>query len=83
MKAVIAVLLLSAAGLAQAEEQKELPRPQQMEEIVVVGYDWSFDEHKGALMMGLGGAYLIHEYDKKRNEWRFIRASNEKPKDKE
>ena len=83
MKAVIAVLLLSAAGLAQAEEQKELPRPQQMEEIVVVGYDWSFDERKGALMMGLGGAYLIHEYDKKRNEWRFIRASNEKPKDKE
>ena len=83
MKAVIAVLLLSAAGLAQAEEQKELPRPQQMEEIVVVGYDWSFDEHKGALMMGLGGAYLIHEYDKKRNEWRFIRASDEKPKDKE
>lgn len=83
MKAVIAVLLLSAAGLAQAEEQKELPRPQQMEEVVVVGYDWSFDEHKGALMMGLGGAYLIHEYDKKRNEWRFIRASNEKPKDKE
>lgn len=83
MKAVIAVLLLSAAGLAQAEEQKELPRPQQMEEVVVVGYDWSFDEHKGALMMGLGGAYLIHEYDKKRNEWRFIRASDEKPKDKE
>ena len=81
MKAVIAALLLSAAGLAQAEEQKEVPRPQQMEEIVVVGYDWSFDEHKGALMMGLNGAYLIHEYDKKRNEWRFIRASNEKLKD--
>ena len=81
MKAVIAALLLSAAGLAQAEEQKEVPRPQQMEEIVVVGYDWSFDEHKGALMMGLNGAYLIHEYDKKRNEWRFIRASNVKLKD--
>ena len=81
MKAVIAALLLSVAGLAQAEEQKEVPRPQEMEEIVVVGYDWSFDEHKSALMMGLNGAYLIHEYDKKRNEWRFIRASNEKLKD--
>ena len=83
MKAVAIVLLLSAAGLAQAEEEKESPLPQYMEEIVVTGYDWSFDEHKGALMMGLGGAYLVHEYDKKRNEWRFIRASNEKPKDKE
>ena len=83
MKAVAAVLLLSVAGLAQAEEEKESPLPQQMEEIVVIGYDWSFDEHKGALMMGLGGAYLVHEYDKKRNEWRFIRASNEKQEDKE
>jgi len=52
MRAVAAVLLLSAAGIAQAEEEKESPLPQQMEEVVVIGYDWSFDERKGALMMG-------------------------------
>jgi len=83
MRAVAAVLLLSAAGIAQAEEEKESPLPQQMEEVVVIGYDWSFDERKGALMMGLSGAYLIHEYDKRRNEWRFVKASNEPKKDNE
>jgi len=34
-------------------------------------------------MMGLSGAYLIHEYDKRRNEWRFVKASNEPKKDNE
>jgi len=83
MRAVAAVLLLSAAGIAQAEEEKESPLPQQMEEVVVIGYDWNPNEHKSALMMGLSGAYLIHEYDKRRNEWRFVKASNEPKKDNE
>ena len=52
-----------------------------MEEVVVTGYSWNPNEHKGALMMGLSGAYLIHEYDKVRDEWRFVRASNQPKKD--
>lgn len=83
MKAVVVALLLSAAGLAQAEEEKEAPLPQQMEEVVVTGYSWNPNEHKSALMMGISGAYLIHEYDKRRNEWRFVKASNEPKKDNE
>ena len=83
MRAVAAVLLLSAAGIAQAAEEKASPLPPQREGVVVIGYDWSFDERKGALMMGLSGAYLIHEYDKRRNEWRFVKASNEPKKDNE
>jgi len=83
MKAVV-LLLLSAAGLAQAEEEKESPLPAQpMEEVVVTGYAWDQDFMEKALMIGLGGAYMIHEYDKARNEWRFVRASNEPKKDNE
>ena len=82
MKKAVILLLLSAAGLAQAEEEKEVPRPKRnIEEVVVTGYSWNPNEHKGALMMGLSGAYLIHEYDKVRDEWRFVRASNQPKKD--
>ena len=85
MKQIVVLLLLSATGSALASEEPEVPRParKNIEEVVVTGYKWSFDEHKGALMLGLGGAYLIHEYDKARDEWRFVRASNEPTKDKE
>jgi hypothetical protein len=82
MKKAAILLLLSATGLAQAEEEKEVPRPKRnIEEVVVTGYSWNPNEHKGALMMGLSGAYLIHEYDKVRDEWRFVRASNQPKKD--
>ena len=84
MKQLVVLLLLSATGSALASEEPEVPRPvRNIEEVVVTGYSWNFEEYKGALMMGLGGAYLIHEYDKTRNEWRFVRASNEPEKDKE
>ena len=84
MKQFVVLLLLSATGSALASETPEVPRPRKpLEEVVVTGYSWSFEEHKGALMLGLGGAYLIHEYDKARDEWRFVRASNEPTKDKE
>ena len=75
-------VLLIAAGSAMAEEAEDphLYSPN-LEELVVTGYQWDTEELRGKLMMGLSGAYLIHEYDKKRNEWRFIRASNEKPKE--
>lgn len=77
------LVLLIAAGSAMAEEAEDPhPRPD-LEEVVVTGYQWNTDDLRGKLMLGLSGAYLIHEYDKKRNEWRFIRASDEKPKDKE
>ena len=85
MKKLVAVLLISAAGSqALASEDPEVPRRRKLiqEEVVVTGYKWDIEEHKGALMIGLSGAYLIHEYDKKRNEWRFIRASNERKKDR-
>ena len=84
MKQLVVLLLLSATGSALASETPEVPRPRKpLEEVVVTGYSWSFEEHKGALMLGLGGAYLIHEYDKARDEWRFVRASDEPTKDKE
>ena len=80
----VALLLAIGAGLAHAEEEKESPLPpQQMEEVVVVGYkDWDFDTRKGALMIGLGGVFMLHEYDKARDEWHFVRASNEPERDK-
>jgi hypothetical protein len=84
MRQLVLLLLLSAAGSALASEEPEVPRPiRNIEEVVVTGYNWSFKEHKGALIMGLGGAYLIHEYDKARDEWRFVRASNESTKDEQ
>lgn len=64
-----------------AEEAEDPHLKPVMEEIVVTGYQWDAEELRGRLMMGLSGAYLIHEYDKKRNEWRFIRASNERTKE--
>ena len=74
-------ILLIAAGSAMAEEAEDPHLRPNLEELVVTGYSWNTEELRGKLMMGLSGAYLIHEYDKKRNEWRFIRASNEKPKE--
>jgi len=75
------VILLIAAGSATATEPEE-PQPKlQMEEVVVTGYQWNVEELRGKLMMGLSGAYLIHEYDKVRDEWRFVRASTESKKD--
>ena len=83
MKRVVVSILLIAAGSAMAEEAEDPHLKPNLEELVVTGYQWDTEELRGKLMMGLSGAYLIHEYDKKRNEWRFIRASNEKQKDKE
>ena len=79
----LVVLLLSVIGTqALASEEPEVPRPRKnIEEVVVIGYSWNPNEHKGALMMGLSGAYLIHEYDKKRDEWKFVRASSNRKKD--
>ena len=75
------VILLIAAGSATAAEPEE-PQPKlQMEEVVVTGYQWNVEELRGKLMMGLSGAFLIHEYDKVRDEWRFVRASTESKKD--
>ena len=75
------LVLLIAAGSAMAEEAEDPHLKPHLEELVVTGYQWDTEELRGKLMMGLSGAYLIHEYDKKSNEWRFIRASNEKPKE--
>jgi hypothetical protein len=83
MKRVVVTFLLIAAGSAMAEEAEDPHLKPNLEELVVTGYQWDTEELRGKLMMGLSGAYLIHEYDKKRDEWRFIRASNERKEDKE
>lgn len=83
MKNLVVFVLLSAAGSqALASEDPEVPRPRKnIEEIVVTGYKLDLGKNQGHLMMGLSGHYLIHEYDKKRKEWRFVRASNERKKE--
>jgi hypothetical protein len=80
MKHLVVLLLLSATGSALASETPEVPRPKKrhVEEVIVTGYTFDKPETVGMLMMGLSGAYLIHEYDSVRNEWRFVRASNQK-----
>jgi hypothetical protein len=83
MKRIVVSILLIAAGSAMAEEAEDPHLRPNLEELVVTGYQWDTEELRGKLMMGLSGAYLIHEYDKARNEWRFIRASNERKEDKE
>lgn len=83
MKRIVVSILLIAAGSAMAEEAEDPDLRPNLEELVVTGYQWDTEELRGKLMMGLSGAYLIHEYDKARNEWRFIRASNERKEDKE
>ncbi len=78
MKQVIALAILIATGSAIAQEDPQpQPRPKNrnnIEEVTVTGIDLS--NMQGALMVGLSGAYLIHEYDKDKDEWRFIRVSS-------
>ena len=76
----LAVLLI-AAGSAMAKEAEDPHLRPNLEELVVTGYSWNTEELRGKLMMGLSGAYLIHEYDKVRDEWRFVRASTDSKKD--
>ena len=65
------------------EEPEDPHLKPNLEEVVVTGYTWNVEELHGRLMLGLGGAYLLHEYDKTRDEWRFIRTSDQRPnKDK-
>lgn len=75
--ALLAVIYALASGAMATESTKEVSKPQNnnMEEVLVVGYDLS--EFRGKLMIGLSGAYLIHEYDEKEDVWRFVRTSHE------
>lgn len=79
MKKLVALLLVATMPV-MAEEPEDPHLKPNLEEVVVTGYTWSTEELRGRLMLGLGGAYLIHEYDKTRDEWRFVRTSNQKPK---
>lgn len=74
--ALLAVIYALASGAMATESTKEKTENNNMEEVRVVGYDLS--EMRGMLMVGLSGVYLIHEYDQEKNEWRFVRASNER-----
>lgn len=74
--ALLAVIYALASGAMATESTKEKTENNNMEEVRVVGYDLS--EMQGMLMVGLSGVYLIHEYDQEKNEWRFVRASNER-----
>ena len=73
--ALLAVIYALASGAMATESTKEKPENNNMEEVRVVGYDLS--EFSGMLMVGLSGAYLIHEYDEKEEVWRFVRTSAE------
>ena len=74
--ALLAVIYALASGAMATESTKEKPEQNNnMEEVRVVGYDLS--EFRGKLLMGLSGAYLIHEYDEKEDVWRFVRTSHE------
>ena len=74
--ALLAVIYALASGAMATESTKEKTENNNMEEVRVVGYDLS--EMQGMLMVGLSGVYLIHEYDQEKNEWRFVRTSNER-----
>lgn len=78
MKKLLVTFLLSATGVAMAEEAEDPHLNPNLEEVVVTGYQWNTENLRGKLMLGLSGRYLVHEYDKARNEWRFVRASNER-----
>ena len=74
--ALSAVIYALASGAMATESTKEKPEENNnIEEVRVVGYDLS--ELRGKLLMGLSGAYLIHEYDEKEDVWRFVRTSHE------
>ena len=74
--ALLAVIYALASGAMATESTKEeTTENNNIEEVRVVGYDLS--EMQGMLMIGLSGAYLIHEYDEKENVWRFVRTSHE------
>ena len=76
MKYVAVILSMLLSGMAVAEEAEK-----PIEEVVVRGYHFDIEELRGKLMMGLSGAYLIHEYDKTKDEWVFVRASTDKKED--
>ena len=76
MKYVAVILSVLLSGMAVAEEAEK-----PVEEVVVRGYHFDIEELRGKLMMGLSGAYLIHEYDKTKDEWVFVRASTDKKED--
>ena len=72
--AVILSMLLSSVAVADEAEKP-------VEEVVVRGHYFDMEDLRGKLMMGLSGAYLIHEYDKTKDEWVFVRASTDKKED--
>jgi hypothetical protein len=48
------------------------------EEVIVTAVKLDYKEISDLAAIGLSSIYLIHEYDEVKQEWRFIRASNEK-----
>lgn len=70
----VALLIPFTAVATEAEE-----KPQ--EEVVVTGIRLDVNEQSDLMAIGLSGIYLIHVYDEIRDEWRFVRASNEEKKD--
>lgn len=69
---LLCVALLFTAVVATAEANEQPP-----EEIVVTGIKLDIEEKSDLAAIGLSGIYLIHIYDEMRDEWRFVRASNE------
>ena len=74
---LLCVALLFTAVVVSAEAEEKEPQ----EEVVVTGIRLDVNEQSDLMSIGLSGVYLIHIYDEIRDEWRFVRASNEEKKD--
>jgi len=76
---LLAVLALGAPVMAKEQDDSKV-RQTNIEEVIVTGIKLETGK-EGALMVGLSGVLLIHEYDMKTNTWKFVRASNEEKAD--
>ena len=70
----VALLIPFTAVATEAEEKPP-------EEVIVTGIRLDVNEQSDLMAIGLSSVYLIHIYDEIRDEWRFVRASNEEKKD--
>ena len=67
-----ALLFATVVATAEANEKEE---PQ--EEVVVKAYALKDRERSDLAPVGLGGVFLIHEYDEINDVWHFVRISVE------
>jgi len=70
----LGVVLFAHTGFAtEKKETGQGRRAQKMEEVQVYGIDLS---KKVPFRVGLTDVVLVHEYDAKKNQWRFVGTKN-------